>query len=269
MLSMMTYRDLLAQRTWWELRAIALAHRWHFDTHWSKAQAVDYLTKKLTQAPVLRSTLDVLDPKALETLQVLHLTQTPRSARQFLETFGPIRPYKPWQDDERYHPWRDPISPAEKLWHLGLIFEVKCSTGTLMMLPHEVRQLLPMGTPQPEPPDTHPPEPTLILDLVHFLAYLQGHRVRALHGRWLAPTHVRARRGRRWAPGSSATRVSRPPPRRRSRSRWIPRGTISSSRCPHRRRDRRWRRGRPWHCRFSRPHLPNCTPARTISPTDT
>jgi hypothetical protein len=189
---MMTYRDLLAQRTWWELRAIALAHRWHFDTHWSKAQAVDHLAEKLTQTPVLRSMLDVLDPKALEVLQVLHLTQAPRSARQFLETFGPIRPYKPWQDDERYHPWRNPISPAEKLWHLGLIFEVKCSTGTLMVLPHEVRHLLPMGTPQPEPPDTPPPESTLILDLVHLLAYLQGHRVRALHGRWLAPSHVRA-----------------------------------------------------------------------------
>ena len=185
--------ELLRAHNWRTLRAIFRAHRARFDNRWTKAQAVERTAALLTEPASIRRALEALPDDAHEALETLLACDGTMAAHRFLAHFGPLRPYRPWRADSPRTPWRHPASPAERLWFLGLIFRCRAPEGEAIVIPDEVRPLLPAPPPPPtvEPTAPAPPVPDSILDIGHVLAFLQGHEVRPFAGRWITPRHLR------------------------------------------------------------------------------
>lgn len=186
--------DLLETHSWHMLRAITRAHRRSFDNHWTKAQAVAQIRTLLLDPDVVRRAVLSLPENAKEALQTLVACEGALPAPHFLGQFGPLHPYRPWRDDSALAPWRNPVSPAERLLFLGFIFLRSDAQGEEVTIPDE---LLPLLTTLPSPervpsaPDAYStPDP--ILDIAHLLAYVQGENVTPFAGRWLTPRHLRA-----------------------------------------------------------------------------
>ncbi|MBN1814845.1 MAG: WYL domain-containing protein [Anaerolineae bacterium] len=176
------------------LRAIARAHHWDFDNNWTQPQAAAHLAVRLAQEGVLSHVLTTLPPDAIDALHALRAADGVMPAYRFLDRFGPLRPYRPWRKDAPPTPWQAPASPAETLWYCGLIFQVHTISGKDIVLPQELRDILPTSL-LPAPPTIrpiHPPVNDLILDMVHFLAFLQSSDTHLLHRRWLSPRAYRA-----------------------------------------------------------------------------
>ena len=189
----MNLQALLDAHNWRMLRAIARAHHSHFDNLWAKSEAVERIAKLLTDPNAVRRALSRLPEEARESLLTLLTCEGQMVAHRFLERFGPIRPYRPWREDSPRAPWRHPASPAEQLWFLGFIFFHPTDRGKEIVIPDEIRPLLPAP---PPPMPVEPMEPLLsspdpILDIAHLLAYLQGHDVKPFAGRWLTPRRLR------------------------------------------------------------------------------
>lgn len=124
----------------------------------------------------------------------------------FAQRFGTIRPYRPWRKDEPAAdaPWLAPISTAETLWYLGLIFRdpPQPQPGQVQhyVLPADLRPVLAahLAPAAATPAQTAHPQPgrlgALERDLAVWLATLHGPptatAVRPVHTRWLPPTLV-------------------------------------------------------------------------------
>jgi hypothetical protein len=157
---------LLPDHNWYTLRAIAYAHNQSFDSQSTKKQAIDYIISLLTDPPTVRRALSRLTDEDHEALLTLLTCEGQMLAHRFLEHFGPIRPYRPWRDDASRAPWRRPASPAERLWFLGLIFVRSTERGKMIVIPEEIRSLLPKPPPLPaEPIGPLLDSPDPILDL--------------------------------------------------------------------------------------------------------
>lgn len=190
---MTSLKTLLEAHSWRMLRAIAYAHGRTFDAQLSKEDALRHTTAWLEAALSSKNTLGQLPPQAHLALRTLHLAAGSLPRHLFEARFGPIREYRPWRAESPQAPWRDPVSPAETLYYLGLVFIRPGAAGEVIVIPDELRELLPPLAPEAPPPVAAAPHRRdLVLDLVHFLAYLQGHAVHPLAGRWLAPAHFRA-----------------------------------------------------------------------------
>ena len=199
--------ELLHAHNWRTLRAICrtLHAAWstphpsprardaRFDNRWTKSQAVDHVAALLLEPANVRRTLAGLPADAREALDALLACDGRMPAHRFLAHFGPLRPYRPWRADSPRAPWRHPASPAERLWFLGLIFRHASPQGKVIAIPDELRALLPAPSPPPSVPPAGPPLPVPdpILDVVHLLAYLNGHDVHPVAGRWISPRHFR------------------------------------------------------------------------------
>ena len=189
---MISLPELLRAHNWRTLRAIARAHNVRFDNRWTKAQAVDHVAALLGEPANVRRALAALPDDAHEALQSLLTCDGIMPAHHFLAHFGPLRPYRPWRADTPSAPWRHAISPAERLWFLGLIFRCSTPEGEVVLIPDELRHFLPAISPVTFTHPAGPPLPTPdpVLDLAHLLAFLQGHDVRPFAGRWIAPRHL-------------------------------------------------------------------------------
>lgn len=177
------------------LRAISLAHRWDFNSEWTKEEALDFLSSKLADEVMLQAILNNLPSESFDALLILRDADGTMPSTHFLHHFGPLPSYRPWADSTPRAPRLHPESPAQRLWFLGLIFKQEKHNQIEIVLPKEVYYLLPKSSLAPEKPElpkSSSSKTSVVLDIAHLLAYLQGHRVRALHGRWLAPSHVRA-----------------------------------------------------------------------------
>jgi hypothetical protein len=185
--------ELLSNRNWYALRAIAYAHGQPFNPRLTKEQAVDHIAALLSDPVRVRRALAALPGDAHEALQALLVCDGTMLAHRFLAHFGPLPPFRPWRPDSPPAPWRHPTSPAERLWFLGLLFRCSTPAGEAIAIPDELRALLP---PPPVPPPAQPagpplPVPDPVLDVAHLLAFLQGHDLQPFAGRWLAPRHLR------------------------------------------------------------------------------
>ncbi|MCB9452455.1 MAG: WYL domain-containing protein [Anaerolineaceae bacterium] len=185
--------ELLANRTWRDLRATARMHNFHFDNRWTHAEALaalhHFLLGQNQLAKVIRQLAD--DERAALMALKAHDGRIMRYI--FTQRFGQIRRYRPWRDDAPPHPWRRPISIAEKLWFLGLI-EVQDHQAVL--LPETVAALLP-DVPHPQTavwagdaPDLDPAG--IVRDVAALLGTLLHTPIRPWHGRWLPPYALKA-----------------------------------------------------------------------------
>lgn len=189
---METLNELLDAHNWRMLRAITRAHSANFDNRWTKVQAVQQVAELLTDPTTVHRALSNLPDQAHQALQTLLACDGQMPAHRFLDRFGPIRPFRPWRDDSPRAPWRHPTSPTERLWFLGFVFVHSTDRGKVIVVPDELRPLLP--TPAPTPAEPMGPllaTPDPILDLAHLLAFLQGRDVTPFAGRWLTPRYLR------------------------------------------------------------------------------
>ncbi len=192
---MYALQDLLASRTWYELRATAKAHGLKFNGHHTRSQAKARLYTDLIEQGQLKHAFRDLAPVHREALQVLQAGEGQMRLSSFLSIYGDIRAYRPWRPDTPRYPWKRPISTAEKLWYLGFIQIVEGEKGKpdCIVAPHEVMCLLP-GLPRPTPvhcvlPPADFTRYTLCVDITILLGFLLGNDVHLSWGRWFAP-HV-------------------------------------------------------------------------------
>ena len=176
----------------------------------SKADLIARLEAALPDPATLARCLDGLSPDALEALTALLVAGGAWPRQIFLRRFGHLRPYRPWRADSPHHPWRDPVSPVETLWYLGLIYSATVATDRgpeerlvipLELLPH-LRRLVPLPTPSPLSPPTLAPgdldrDVAALLALAHQSA--QG-AIRLHNRRWLPPRLLRALNARLTVP---------------------------------------------------------------------
>jgi len=181
----------LEHRTWRELRAIAHAHGLHFNTNHTVQQARERLYRELTGGQLRRS-FHALGSDERAALVALQAAGGLLPLYRFTAAFGPIRPYKPWQEDAPVHPWRRPVSVAERLWFLGFVQVNKGQNGPrIVSVPAEVLSLLP-PLPRPRPKAKRLPRPVfspdaLRVDLAIFLGLLLSTPVKPRWLRWLPP----------------------------------------------------------------------------------
>jgi hypothetical protein len=185
--------DLLANRTWRDLRVTARAYNLRFNNNLTKAEALQYVRSALLDAGGLRRALHRLNDAEREALMALKARSGSMERWRFCLVYGQIRRYRPWLPDALANPWRRPISLAEKLWFLGLI-EVDAHHAVL--LPDTVAALL--------PPVPHPEtavwtgaaclldSAAIVRDVAAVLGTLLHTPVRLLHGRWLPPYALKA-----------------------------------------------------------------------------
>ena len=184
---------LLAYRTWRTIRLASLAHGLKFDTTQTKQQGYERLRSALIDGGQLRRAYQRLTDAEREPLIALQMAGGSLRQHEFEAQFGAIRRYRPWRADAPRHPWRRPVSVAEKLWQLALVEIVPDHRHDRVVLVDEVRSLLP-PLPRPQPvPDAHPTAPTLnpravfCRDLAAFLAALLAGEGCWVHQRWLSP----------------------------------------------------------------------------------
>ncbi|MEA3375369.1 MAG: WYL domain-containing protein [Chloroflexota bacterium] len=190
----MTLRELLDRETWRRLRAMAHAHQEPFDSRFTKKEAIEYVLSLLTDRVHMRAAVSGLPSDTEEALQTLLACGGEMPADRFVRAFGPIRPFRPWQDGSPRAPWRNPVSPGERLWFLGFIFFRTTPQGRMVLVPDDLRVLIHSDPlPKTATPTRRPsPKHDVVLDLAHLLAYLQGHDVHPFAGRWLTLRHLRA-----------------------------------------------------------------------------
>ncbi|MBZ0274806.1 MAG: WYL domain-containing protein [Anaerolineae bacterium] len=185
--------ELLANRTWRDLRATARMHNFYFDNRWTHAGALIALRHFLLGQNQMQKVIRQLADEEQAALMALKAHDGRMAHGTFTQAFGQIRRYRPWRDDAPPHPWRRPISAAEKLWFLGLI-EVQDHQAVL--LPESVAARLP-DVPHPQTvvwagarPDLDPA--AVVRDVAALLGTLLHTPIYPLHGRWLPPYALQA-----------------------------------------------------------------------------
>jgi hypothetical protein len=194
---------ILQNRTYRELRVIAGAYTLPFNNRRPKPVTRNNLHDSLSGKTIRRVMCDFSteDRYALACLQA---SDGVMPLYQFKMYFGDIRPYKPWRnDDAPAHPWRYPVSSAEKLWQLAFI-GIEDGKPDKVVLTDEARALLPT-LPRPRVAMwrksvgamplrlTKSPLPqTTLTDMAVFLGTLLHENVSPQWGRWLPPWALRA-----------------------------------------------------------------------------
>ncbi|MDX2137573.1 MAG: hypothetical protein SF123_05715, partial [Chloroflexota bacterium] len=191
---------LLQTRTWRNLRAAARAYNLPFDNNDTRVQAGVRLRTWLLEHGHLQRAFRQLTDDELTALRDLQASGGQQRLTHFCQRYGIIRRYRPWRADSPRHPWKRPVSTAEKLWHLAMI-EIERGASTVIRLPDEVAALLP-PLPLPEPVQ-HPVDwrdgieskshsANFMRDLVAFVASFQSLRTPSRFGRWFSVQTLRA-----------------------------------------------------------------------------
>jgi len=191
---MLTLTAMLQQRTHRDLELIARTHGIPFSRRQPKAHGLAALRESLEGGALVKA-FAALDSNAIGALQALVAAGGYIPLISFKHHFGEIRPYKPWRVPHRAylftetvrHPWRAPLSVAERLYHLGMI---QIHDWEMVEIVADVAAWLP-AIPQAQP--EYPPMPRPVLDgrlaLLRDVAALLGGvmqvECRPVHGRWL------------------------------------------------------------------------------------
>jgi hypothetical protein len=154
-----------------------------------KAALIDALVEALAEPAAVQLLLTGLSPSEQKVLQDLLLADGPLPRRHLTRQYGTLPPYRPWRSEAPARPWEAPVSPLERLWYLGLIFLDPASDA--LVIPAEIRSLLPPPTLPPPPQPGWPGDPTPVdavcHDLASLLGLLQRNEMTPLHHRWLPP----------------------------------------------------------------------------------
>ncbi|MFQ5858293.1 MAG: WYL domain-containing protein [Anaerolineae bacterium] len=183
------------------LWAIARCHDIPCDHALRKVQVVDKLAAELRRPGVIGTALERLSDAERQALDALVAAGGRIPWPTFREQFGEIRPHRPWQDDAPREPWRNPISPAETLWFLGLVYRLprrpRSGQTVYALIPSDLLTLLPApeGPAIPEPVASTVSErpqrqPQMDTDVALLISLLHREDIRPLWGRWLPPRHL-------------------------------------------------------------------------------
>ncbi|MBZ0284456.1 MAG: WYL domain-containing protein [Anaerolineae bacterium] len=194
---------LLSERTHRELEAVAGAYGLPFTRRQPKHIGLQNLAHTLPGKPYRRAFRHLTDADRIA-LRSLQAAGGRMSLHRFQRIFGGIRAYKPWRDDSPRHPWRHPVSTAEKLFHLAFIGIVERE----IVLTDEVSTLLP-PLPRPNPVMWNgqtPPSPraALLTDVAAVLGTLLYEPVQPQWKRWLPPRALKAINARLRSPDDLA-----------------------------------------------------------------
>jgi hypothetical protein len=192
--------ECLERCTWRRLYAIARAHGLPLPRQPGKADLAGLLLPRLASLSVWQLLLRELPPEEMAALQALAQAGGRMSPTTFARRFGAIRPYRPWKGEPEPHPWRHPVSAAERLWYLGLIYRNRGPLDSweeeYVVIPAEFLARLPgvssPGSMAVEESALPADAGNLLYDVAAFLIYLNCHDLRPRHGRWLTPRHVLA-----------------------------------------------------------------------------
>jgi len=197
----MKLRDCLQQTPIRELEIIARLWLNQVGRNPKKKQLIAQLMRVMHDESNLEHILEQLTPDEQTALAALKANGGRLLWSTFREQFGEIRPYTPWQEKSDPHPWHDPISTAERLSHLGLIFRFprrpKPGEQVSILIPSDLLYRLP---PVPSysiaATTSHQPQAAkqeaFLLDLALFLSLLARSDIRPLHDRWLPPKQINA-----------------------------------------------------------------------------
>ncbi|MFQ5859689.1 MAG: hypothetical protein ACE5LU_29185, partial [Anaerolineae bacterium] len=197
----MKLRDCLANVPYRGLLIIARVHNVYRGQNPPKAELVERLTLALQRPEGLTRALEQLTPDERQALDALITAGGRMPWPAFRERFGDIRPYRPWQEDAPRRPWEDPVSPAEGLGFLGLIYRFprrpRADHEVQVLIPEELLRLLPAPA---EPAVTgsaivvREPAPSPVGDMVTDVALLISllHRedIHPMWDRWLPPRYL-------------------------------------------------------------------------------
>ncbi|MDH7487498.1 MAG: WYL domain-containing protein [Anaerolineae bacterium] len=192
-------RDCLTNTTWRRLLAMARLHGLHASTRTHKAALVQLLATYLGRTDVVLHIVRQLDLPSRRALRALLDADGRLPTHLFHSHFGLLRPHRPWspQEPRQPPPWQQPVSTTERLWYLGLIFQ--------MATPSQGRTLLHYAVPaefaapltaalfdtRTHKPLTQRPAPAALDgEMTLLLAWCQAKPVRPLHGRWLPPSTI-------------------------------------------------------------------------------
>jgi hypothetical protein len=172
-----------------------IAERWGIDPTGLKVRELAAQVENTIGDPARAgSMLDVLSSIECEALRTLLAAGGTLPAPNFSQRFGSIRLVGPARL-EREQPWRSPVSPAEGLWYLGLLYKgfEQLPNGVMrevFIAPAELAPLLPLLKAPALPTEPLPLAPTpdqidsqrdwLADDLCTLLAHLHNNFVRVL-----------------------------------------------------------------------------------------
>ncbi|QPC80926.1 WYL domain-containing protein [Phototrophicus methaneseepsis] len=183
---------VLSSRTYRDLRVVAGAHRLRFNNKIPKQATIARLSMTLATDEMHRAFRQLSEKERLA-LQALQAHEGKMPLYRFVRAFGSIRPYKPWRIDAIPHPWRRPISVAERLYQLAFIH----IEGQQVVLVDEVQALLP-PLPRPKPIHSASDLPlssvrdALLTDISALLGTLTYKPIRPQWHRWLPPYALKA-----------------------------------------------------------------------------
>lgn len=201
---MLTFKDVLGNRTCRMLKATARANRLRFDNKPPKCEQIETLYGQMVAQESLWRAYRDLTAQDIEALQALHASDNHLPLYTFSQAFGEIRPYKPWREDGPRYPWKRPVSVAEKLYYLGFIDLVGHPRDAEVWMPVEVLNYLPpLPQPVPLPHTIHEARnlDMLRIDLAVLLGMLLAQDIRLMWGRWLPPYALKAIDARLYGPG--------------------------------------------------------------------
>jgi hypothetical protein len=176
---------ILSQRAWIDLRSVAHAYALPFHTRQPKQVVYDRLRFSLADGKLIRRQLRRMPTPARAALDALQDAGGHMPLPEFTERFGTVRIWRAWRPYIPYRPWQRPESPAEWLWHFGLIEFVD---GTAV-IPQEILNILPIR-PKPVIEPVAPLESRVaqvLVGLAHLVGYLTIKTVRPMPGGWLPP----------------------------------------------------------------------------------
>ena len=202
----------LQRSSWRHLLALMGAHSLSSSTRQAKELLIAQLQRHLLERAVLTQILTQLDTVGKDLLRALLAADGALPVYTVEQRFGPVRPYRPWQQaaaDTPKQPWLTPISATETLWYFGLIFRhpPKPTPGQVQHYVIPADLIPPLTTLLRQPAATVPtttlPQPGHHGPLAHHLAIwlatvhaphpgppYQSQAVKPVHQRWLPPSVV-------------------------------------------------------------------------------
>lgn len=197
----MNLRDCLQKAPIRELEIIARLWQCYIADKPRKKQLVSHLMQVMRKATHLQRILEQLTSDERAALDALIANSGRLSWLTFRAQFGEIRPYTPWDKASEAHPWRHPISAAERLSHLGLIFRhprrPKANQEVVVLIASDLLALLPKVKSPTEAAIVKsaakvPHQKSFLLDIALFLSLLHREDISPLHKRWLPPKQIKA-----------------------------------------------------------------------------
>jgi hypothetical protein len=202
---MITFKDLLAERTVRELSALARAYALPLDNQKPRRHLLSRLYEDFSRHECFRRALKTLSAEERSAINVFVRHGGCLKSVEFFQRYGDIRPYRPWRT--RTTPWKNPISIAESLWVKGFIqpqrggVHLCAEVATLLARKEQLSQPASAGLTNPSQAALAPGA-ALLHDLLIWLGMMMGSSPRVRHGRWLPLVWLRAASARLRLPDS-------------------------------------------------------------------